>query len=86
MSGIHYKWGSPMPLLLQSVMQPINITDEPLFQIYVLGKEAVGKLQRPFKIANPLADMLGAGETDATPAVPDAVARKVKAANAKKSD
>ncbi|KAJ1462064.1 putative inorganic phosphate transporter [Pelagophyceae sp. CCMP2097] len=87
--GIHYKWGSPMPLLLQSVMTPVNISDEPLVQLYVFGRDAVGKLARPFKAAaNPLADMLGAGdaEPEVTPPAAiegDSVARKSKGAKKK---
>ena len=54
---IHYKWGSPMPLLLQSIMQPMNLTDDPLVKIYLFGKAATGKCQRPFKVANPIADL-----------------------------
>merc|ERR1712178_587788 len=48
-SGIHYKWGNAMPLALQSIMIPMNLMDEPLFRIHILGQDAVGKLQRPFK-------------------------------------
>ena len=60
-----------MPLLFQCVMQPLNLTDDPLVQIYLLGAKAEGKLARPFKPPpNPLADALGANDDD------KAVARK----------
>lgn len=59
---IHFKWGSPIPLLLQSIMQLVNLTDDPLVQIHLFGKTAVGKLNRPFKVNNPLADLLKGGE------------------------
>ena len=59
-SFMHYKWGSPMPLLFQCVMLPMNLADEPLVKIHVFGAKAEGKLARPFaKPANPLADALG---------------------------
>lgn len=74
-SLIHWKWGSPMPLLFQCIMQPMNLTDDPLVQIHLLGKAAEGKLARPFKAApNPLAELLGGDKQDDTAAV----ARKKK--------
>ena len=77
-SAIHYKWGSPMPLLFQCIMQPMNLTDDPLVKIHLFGMKPEGKLERPFKApANPLAEMLGAdpnGEKDDE----KAVARKPK--------
>mmetsp|Transcript_18529 Transcript_18529/g.55088 ORF Transcript_18529/g.55088 Transcript_18529/m.55088 type:complete len:193 (+) Transcript_18529:172-750(+) len=58
-SAIHYKWGSPMPLLFQCVMQPMNLLDEPLVKIHLLGHEAKGKLARPWKPPpNPLEQLL----------------------------
>jgi hypothetical protein len=83
-SAMHYKWGSPMPLLFQCIMQPMNLLDDPLVQIHLLGKKPEGKLERPFKAPpNPLADLLGgdkAADDD------KAVARKPKAGNPKKKD
>ena len=71
-SFMHYKWGSPMPLLFQCVMLPMNLADEPLVKIHVFGAKPEGKLARPFaKPANPLADALGVN-----PDADDAVARK----------
>ena len=74
-SFIHYKWGSPMPLLLQSFMQPFNLTDDPLVNIHIFKKPADGKFKRPFKVANPLADLLegGGGSSE-----DDAAAKKTK--------
>ena len=69
-SFMHYKWGSPMPLLFQCVMLPMNLADEPLVKIHVFGAPAEGKLARPFaKPPNPLADALGVNP-DADDAVP----------------
>lgn len=63
-SFIHYKWGSPVPLLLQSVMQFVNLADDPMVQLHILNKSAVGKLARPFKTNSPLADLLQSGQDD----------------------
>mmetsp|Transcript_8093 Transcript_8093/g.24972 ORF Transcript_8093/g.24972 Transcript_8093/m.24972 type:complete len:185 (-) Transcript_8093:184-738(-) len=64
-SFIHYKWGSPMPLLLQSVMQLMNLADDPMVQIHLMDKPPTGKLQRPFKVNNPLADLFDANSDQA---------------------
>jgi hypothetical protein len=73
-SFMHYKWGSPMPLLFQCVMLPMNLADEPLVKIHIFGQKAEGKLARPFAAPpNPMADMLGVNpnaEDDAV-ALPD---------------
>lgn len=62
-SGIHYKWGNAMPLLLQSINMPLGILDDNLFKIHIFGCAAEGKMARPFKPpVNPLAKMLGADE------------------------
>lgn len=69
--GIHYKWGNPTPLLIQCVMGPMNVYEEPLFQIHVLGCKAEGKLARPFKAPpNPMEELMGGGKSAETPAVP----------------
>ena len=46
---IHFKWGYIRPLTLQIILGPKTLWSTPLFQIYVLGKDAVGELARPFK-------------------------------------
>ena len=46
---LHLWKGFLQPLVIQAAMTVITIADEPLFQIYVLGESATGKLQRPFK-------------------------------------
>ena len=61
--AMHYKWGSPMPLLFQCITQPMNLLGDPLVRIHLLGKKPEGELARPFKAApNPLADLLGGGD------------------------
>ena len=39
-------------------MNPVNVFNSPLFQIYIMGKPATEALSRPFTAANPLGDML----------------------------
>ena len=46
---LHLWKGFLQPLVIQAAMTVITIADEPLFQIYILGEPATGKLQRPFK-------------------------------------
>eukprot|EP00756_Hemistasia_phaeocysticola_P061783 Hpha_TRINITY_DN5190_c0_g1::TRINITY_DN5190_c0_g1_i1::g.192938::m.192938 len=48
MSLMHFKWGHTTPLVLQLVMLPTQLFQAPLFQIYIMGKEAEGPLSRPF--------------------------------------
>lgn len=55
--GIHYYKASVMPLLIQSVSMPLNIVSSKLFQVYVLGRPAVGDLARPWKVESPFADL-----------------------------
>ena len=52
------QWGSPMPLLFQCVMLPMNLADEPLVKIHVFGapRPVAGRFAKP---PNPLADALG---------------------------
>ena len=79
-SFIHWKWGNAMPLAFQCISQPMNIWDEPMFQIHVLGRAAVDKLQRPFKAApNPLAALMGSGADAAAPAAAPAAVESKKA-------
>lgn len=64
---IHYKWGNATPLLLQALMIPLNAIQDPLFEIHILGKEAVGKLKRPFAThPNPLEELMGGGSSQDT--------------------
>ena len=45
--AMHYKWGSPMPLLFQCITQPMNLLGDPLVRIHLLGKAPEGELARP---------------------------------------
>lgn len=52
---IHCYWGVMMPLILQSVMVPLQMVQAPLFEIYLLGKKDV---ERPFRAApSPFAEV-----------------------------
>jgi len=55
---INYKWQVIQPLFIQSVLAPKNMLTSPLFRIYIMGDKATGKLARPFKSDNPLADLI----------------------------
>jgi hypothetical protein len=82
---IHYKWGMMPPLFLQSLMGPMNLYNNPLFKLHILGKSGEG-LERPFKepespfagLKKGLEDATGA-ETPAV-AAPDAATAAVAAA------
>ncbi|KAJ8905731.1 hypothetical protein NDN08_002236 [Rhodosorus marinus] len=51
----HFKMGQVSPLVMTSVMGIMRFLDDPMFKIHVLGNEAVGALERPFKAeSNPL--------------------------------
>jgi hypothetical protein len=49
LGAIYYKWRSLLPLVLQTVMTPLNLMDSPLFQIYMLQRN----VNRPFPKPNP---------------------------------
>jgi len=44
----YYKWGYVMPLVLQIVMTPLQLSESPLFQLHFIGKEVA----RPFPTPN----------------------------------
>lgn len=52
--GVYWKWGYVQPLLIQSIMQPLNLTSDPLFKIHFLGSDdSKGDTKRPFKVDKP---------------------------------
>lgn len=62
LTGVHLKMGSVSPLVLTSLTGLTRLVDEPLFQLYVLGRAAAGKLARPFAPeVNPLMALMGGG-------------------------
>ena len=73
MAVMHLKFGYTQPLLIQSILPLKNIFDNPIIQLHVLGKPAVGDLKRPFKAAPGLMSALqdaSAGEGNATATEP----------------
>lgn len=54
MALFHLKWGYIQPLVLQCVLVPSQMSDNPLFHIHIRGKEAKGAYKRPFPAPNPL--------------------------------
>lgn len=66
--GIHWKWGNATPLLMQCIMIPTNLLDDPMVKIHLFGYEATGKLQRPFKAPeSPFAALMGGDTATETP-------------------
>jgi hypothetical protein len=55
LGGINYYYGGSlvMPLLIQGIMVYLNLGDNNLFQIYVMGAEATGALKRPWTPPSP---------------------------------
>lgn len=51
---IYWKWQAIIPFAFQSLMNPYQMYQHPLFQIFIMGKEAKGDLQRPFPVPDPL--------------------------------
>jgi len=52
--GIHYKWGMVHPLLIQSVLQPMNALGDPLAKIWLMGADdSQGANKRPFAAEKP---------------------------------
>lgn len=49
MTVMHLYFRFTQPLFIQSLMTLKNVYDAKLVQIYILGKEAKGDLERPFK-------------------------------------
>jgi hypothetical protein len=58
--GVHYRFGNPMPLVVQCILA-LELLDEPLFKIYILGRRAEGDLLRPFKPAPSIREWLQGG-------------------------
>jgi len=53
-SFIHYKWGTVHPLLIQSVLQPMNALSDPLAKIWLMGADdSKGSNKRPFAAEKP---------------------------------
>ena len=57
---IHIWLGALQPLIFQSILPLKTLFTSNLFQIYILGKKAEGKLERPWKEASPFADLFQA--------------------------
>eukprot|EP01065_Artemidia_motanka_P038528 TRINITY_DN47379_c0_g1_i1.p1 TRINITY_DN47379_c0_g1~~TRINITY_DN47379_c0_g1_i1.p1 ORF type:complete len:191 (+),score=59.58 TRINITY_DN47379_c0_g1_i1:88-660(+) len=47
---MHLKWELTTPLLLQSIMMPLQMFQSPLFGLYIRGLESVDSLARPFPV------------------------------------
>ncbi|KCV67879.1 hypothetical protein H696_05608 [Fonticula alba] len=65
MGGIFYKFGSTQPLFMQSLMIPVNLFNNPLIKVHLLGEKAENALARPWAASSPSPFGLG-GSTPAT--------------------
>ncbi|KAK1863486.1 hypothetical protein I4F81_006041 [Pyropia yezoensis] len=75
LTGVHLKMGTVSPLVLTSLTGLTRLVDEPLVQLYVLGRAAAGKLARPFAPeVNPLMAMMAGGGAAGTTAAGTAAA------------
>jgi len=82
---LYFKWAIVPPLLMQSVLNPMNFYKNQLFKLYILG-HADTDYPRPWKEDNPLAGLMGGNqEPEATPAAADTDAIEDKAPKSKKS-
>jgi len=64
---IHVNWGIIQPLVIQTVMTPMQLYKLPLFQIFIMGE--TGEItKRPFKEDNPLASLFSGGAAASTDA------------------
>eukprot|EP00172_Hildenbrandia_rubra_P004150 Plantae.Rhodophyta-Hildenbrandia_rubra.ctg7853.p1 GENE.Plantae.Rhodophyta-Hildenbrandia_rubra.ctg7853~~Plantae.Rhodophyta-Hildenbrandia_rubra.ctg7853.p1 ORF type:complete len:238 (+),score=63.10 Plantae.Rhodophyta-Hildenbrandia_rubra.ctg7853:202-915(+) len=56
---IHFKMGTVAPMVMSGIMGLNRFYDDPLVQLHLLGRPAVGKLKRPFEAEkNPMMGML----------------------------
>jgi len=62
---LYYKWAIVPPLLMQSVLNPMNFYKTQLFKIYILGQDE-SEFPRPWKEESPLAGLMG-GQQDPAP-------------------
>jgi len=63
--GIHYKWGTVMPLVMSVSMAILNIPSNPLVRLHLLKEDptkleqkAALEITRPFKPKSPFGDMM----------------------------
>jgi len=81
-SLMHFKWSYNVPLIMSASMSIVNIMDNKLLRIYVLGELEV---ERPFKTQNPFAAMLSP-EPEETPAQKKRREKKAKKKAVRKAD
>merc|ERR1711871_22101 len=71
----YYNGKLVLPLVIQGVMVFLNLPDNQLFCIYILGREATGTLKRPWAPPNPFGMPAAPAETPETPAGSDTDAK-----------
>jgi len=53
LGGIHYKWETVMPLVIQALLTPFNTLTHNVSLVYLFGMPAEGELARPWVPASP---------------------------------
>lgn len=56
--GIYYKWATLVPIVMQSMLSPMQLYESPLFRIHILGKH----VSRPFPVENQFGSLFSAPE------------------------
>jgi hypothetical protein len=80
---LHFKFNQVQPLILQITMGMLNLLFNPLFQVYVLGRN----LERPFKQPpNPMAEAQKRAQEQAEKAQAEATAKAEAAAESKQEE
>eukprot|EP01127_Copromyxa_protea_P006127 TRINITY_DN1593_c0_g1_i3.p1 TRINITY_DN1593_c0_g1~~TRINITY_DN1593_c0_g1_i3.p1 ORF type:complete len:158 (-),score=48.88 TRINITY_DN1593_c0_g1_i3:66-539(-) len=82
-SGIHYKWGYGVPLIIQFVTVPLNLYKNDLIKVHFLGQD----IARPFPVPqSPFAALLEGGAAGgATPQEEERKRKKEEKKEQKKS-
>jgi hypothetical protein len=91
--GIHYKWGTVMPLVMSVIMALINAPSNPLVRLHIFGEDPSGlspdkaaEITRPFSPAkSPFGSMM-AGMQQQNQGETPAVAADTKTKADKKND
>eukprot|EP00658_Telonema_sp_P-2_P043698 TRINITY_DN31592_c0_g1_i1.p1 TRINITY_DN31592_c0_g1~~TRINITY_DN31592_c0_g1_i1.p1 ORF type:complete len:161 (+),score=59.39 TRINITY_DN31592_c0_g1_i1:46-528(+) len=63
-SIMYFKFGYVLPLVLMTINNALGLTSWEIFQIYIQGKSAIGRLERPWSEQQPFGGVFG-GEDEA---------------------
>ncbi|KAJ1949399.1 hypothetical protein FBU59_001161 [Linderina macrospora] len=77
---MHFKFGYIQPLILQSILPLFNFVKSPLFQVHVMGRQAVDSLARPWVPESPFGGAPAPTSASTESAAPAETADKKKPA------